>query len=70
MVLVQCRDHRCGSDSYGPAAPAQQQDSHIVRRILGAPDGGDQEQQAWERQSIGWSVLTDMLSFCRFYGDQ
>ena len=37
----------------------------------GAPDGGAQERRAWEetKKLVGVSSL-EMLSFCRFYGDQ
>ena len=53
----------------------RQQRNNTIRALCaeywGAPDGGDQEQQAWEktRLLVGVSEL-DMLSFCRFYGDQ
>jgi len=53
----------------------RQQRNNRIRTLCaeywGAPDGGDQEQQAWEKtkQLVGVSSL-DMLSFCRFYGDQ
>ena len=37
----------------------------------GAPDAGEQERRAWEetKKLVGVSGL-EMLSFCRFYGDQ
>ena len=53
----------------------RQQRNNTIRMLCaeywGAPDGGDQEQRAWEktRLLVGVSEL-DMLSFCRFYGDQ
>ena len=53
----------------------RQQRNNTIRMLCaeywGAPDGGDQEQEAWEqtRRLVGVSEL-DMLSFCRFYGDQ
>ena len=53
----------------------RQQRNNRIRMLCaeywGAADGGDQEQRAWEKtkQLLGVSEL-DMLSFCRFYGDQ
>ena len=43
----------------------------LCAEYWGAADGGDREQRAWEKtkQLVGVSEL-DMLSFCRFYGDQ
>ena len=53
----------------------RQQRNNRIRMLCaeywGATDGGDREQRAWEKtkQLVGVSEL-DMLSFCRFYGDQ
>ncbi|MAR05583.1 MAG: hypothetical protein CL862_00545 [Cyanobium sp. NAT70] len=53
----------------------RQQHNNRIRTLCadywGAPDGGEQERIAWEetKRLVGANTL-EMLSFCRFYGDQ